>query len=335
MSDKEFEPGTAVYTPAEASAYAVEAIRCIRTNATRGAGLRIAEIRDYFAPVLPGQVVAVIAQTSNYKSGFIHFWERTLAEQLIEDGRDDEAIIHVSVEECVEEQMYLELARETGEETGKLSRGEVQDWTRLEMAAVRIGTIPIYRIGDSLARAEDMPSLYLSNMVKSIRALTSGQVTGEAIRPAAIFFDYLQAFPFDPEVRRAAPTDQRRLQVREDMYRLRMAAAYFNCLVIVGVQAKQTLDSATHDKLRIPGIYDGNESADIAQRADRIIQLWMPKMTYPVGTNIDLGGGKYFRVDENQLWIKIGKQRGGLPSGKAWPCRIDFQKNQIAPDAKF
>jgi len=330
MTKKVFDPKEAVYTPDESSTYAIEAIKNIRANKRRSANLNIAYIRDYFSPVLPGQVTSIIAQTSHYKSSFMHFWERQIAHQLVEEGREDEAIIHVSVEECVEEQSFLFLANETGEEAGKLARGEVQDWDLLLAASVKIGSIPIYRIGDSLARSENMPNLYLSNMVKSIKKLVDGEVTGKPITPAAIFFDYLQAFPFDPEVKRANLTDQRRLQVREDIYRLRQAASHFKCPVVVGVQAKQSL-AAVRGDLDIPGMYDGEESSAIAQRCDRIITLYMPAKNKPVGSWIDFGT-KSVEVSDNMLFVKIAKQRGGLPSGQTWLCRIDFARNEIAPD---
>jgi hypothetical protein len=320
----------AVHTPQETADYGLKAIRAMNGKKSRGAILNIPEIRDYFAPVLPGQVCAIIAQTSNYKSGTMHFWERGLAEQLVAEDRLDEAIIHVSVEECVEEQSYLYLARETGEDPGDLARGNVQDWGKLEQAAVRVGNIPIYRIGDSLARADDMPELYLSNMIRSIKTLVDGKVTNKPVKPAALFFDYLQAFPFDPEMKRANPVDQRRLQVREDIYRLRQAATYFDCPVMVGVQAKQHLDGAPSESFQLPGIYDGEESSAIAQRVDRVITLWMPKQTHPVGTTIKHGEFE-FKVTENLIFIKAAKQRGGLPSGKIWMCAIDFKKNNIAP----
>jgi len=329
----EYDPKTAVYTPQQVATYGVEAIRNARQNATRGLGINIAEVRDYFAPVLPGQVCAVIAQTSHYKSGFLHFVEHAGAQQLMDEGRTDEILIHVSVEECVEEQAFLEFARYSGEDAGKLARGQVQDWGRLEAAAIRVGEIPIYRIGDSLARAEDMPNLYLSNMVRAIQTLTEDLLDW---RPnvAGLFFDYLQAFPFDPEHKGGGPSEEkRRLQVRSDMYRLRQAAAYFKCPVFVAVQAKQHLDGA-NPPIMLPGIYDGEESSSIAQRCDRIITLWMPKQTNSVGSTVQLPNGDFFRVEENQIWVKVAKQRGGLPSGKTWPCRIDFRTNTIAPEAK-
>lgn len=330
----EFDPKTAVYTPPEWAKFGLQAAENMHARKSRGLVLPIAEIRDYFAPVLPGQLCAIVAQTSNYKSGFMHFWERAAARTLTEENRLDEAIIHVSVEECVEEQAYLFFARETGQDAGEIARGEVQDWDKLKDAVTRVGNIPIYRIGDSIARAEDLPELYMSNMVRSIKELVEGRVTGSKIKPAALFFDYLQAFPFDPEVKTAAANDQRRLQVRQDIYRLRQAAAYFDCPVVVGVQAKQHLEGARRPAIQMPGIYDGEESSSIAQRADRILCLWMPKQTHPVGTRVNLDddpAGASFRVEENHLFVKVAKQRGGLPAGKSWPCWIDFNKNEIAP----
>ena len=327
----DYDPKTAVYTPQQVATYGLAAVRNARDNATRGLGVNIAEVRDYFAPVLPGQVCAVIAQTSHYKSGFLHFVEHQAAEQLVRDGRDDEILIHVSVEECVEEQAFLEFARHSCEDAGKLARGQVQDWSLLEAAALKVGNIPIYRIGDSLARAEDMPNLYLSNMVRAIQTL-SEELLDWRPKIAGLFFDYLQAFPFDPEHRSGGPSEEkRRLQVRSDMYRLRQAAAYFKAPVFVAVQAKQHLDGA-NAPIMLPGIYDGEESSSIAQRCDRIITLWMPKQTNSVGSTLELPSGKSYRVEENQIWVKVAKQRGGLPSGKMWPCRIDFRSNMIAPE---
>ena len=323
-----------VYTPQEAARYGLEAIRKTHAQKMRGLNLDITEIRDYFAPVMPGQLAAIVAQTSHYKSGFLHFWERTFARQLQNEGREEESIIHISVEECVEEQIFLEFAHESGEDAGKLAHGLVQDWSRLEAAAIQVEQIPIYRIGDSLARPEELQNLYLTNILRAVKELVEGRVTSVAIKPAALFVDYLQAMPFDPEVRGVGGdySTQRRLQVRQDIYRLRQAAAQFNCPVVVAVQAKQRLEGSPSNDFQIPGIYDGEESSSIAQRCDRIIQLWMPKMTHAVGTPIEYKNIA-FTVAENLLWVKVGKQRGGFPSGRSWMCRVDFAHNNIAPEA--
>lgn len=331
MKEK-FEPQTAVYTPAEVSKNAVQQIEHIKENKHRAVPFFIPGIDQYIAPLLPGQIMAIIAQTSNYKSGLMYAWEYALARQLQEAGREDEIIIHVSVEECVEEQAYLLLGIETGEDAGEIARGNVQDWTRLYSAAIKIGTIPIYRIGDSLARAEDFPHLYLSNMIRAIKYMRD-HMLDKHLKIAAMFFDYLQAFPFDPETRQTSNKDaQRRLQVREDIYRLRQASAMFNAPVIIGVQAKQILNASPPKAMYIPGIYDGEESSAIGQRSDRIIQLWMPKMNWPVGETVSHNNVTY-RVDDNLMFLRVGKQRGRLPSGKTYRCRINFQDNTILQES--
>lgn len=324
-----FTPLKSIYTPPEVSRYGLDALANIKGNQQRALSLGIAEIRDYYTPLMPGQISAVIAQTSNYKSGFLHFLEKIAAAQLEAQGRNDEILVHISVEESIEEQAFLLLARESGEDAGKLARGEYQDWDRLQAAAIKVGTIPIYRIGESLARSEDFPHLSISNMIRSLMALANGDVTGSPLKVAGLFFDYLQAFPIDAETKKAQADKQRRLQVREDIYRLRQIAAYFKCPVWVAVQAKQTLSGAS-GKFMMPSIYDGEESSAIGQRSDRIVQLWMPKMNYAVGTVIN-HNGLSFTVKEDTIFVKVGKQRGGLPSGKTWLCKIDFAENDIAP----
>lgn len=327
----EYDPKTAVYTPTEVSTYGIEAIEKARDNKLRGIGINIAGVRDYFAPLMPGQVCGIIAQTSNYKSGFLHFIEHEAAKQLVAQGRTGEILVHVSVEEGVEEQAFLEFARVSGEDAGNLARGKVQDWKNLMGAAASVMGIPIFRIGDSLARADDMPNLYMSNMIRAIKSLQN-EILEWKPKIAGLFFDYLQAFPIDPETKNAAKLDQRRLQVRDDIFRLRQAANYFDCPVYVAIQAKQRLDGA-RPPIMLPGVYDGEETSSIAQRLDRVISLWMPKQTHPVGFTVNIGDGTYFKVAENQLWVKVCKQRGGLPAGKTWPCIVDFRKNLIAPEA--
>lgn len=335
-STPNFQEKDAVFTPADVSAYTQAWIKDLAANKHRSVQIGIATMRDYFAPLMPGQICAVIAQTSHYKSGFLHAWERSLALDLMKQGRSDEIVIHVSVEESVEEQGILQVAIESGESSESLARGEVQDWSKLTQAAVRIGTIPIYRIGDMLARPEDLPHLHLSNMIRSIEYIQSKgtpKLFNWEPKIAAVFFDYLQAFPFDSE-HRVPGQDQRRLQVRDDIYRLRQAAHKFNCPVVVAVQAKQHLEGAKSEEFYMPGIYDGEESSAIGQRSDRIITLWMPKMTHSIGKTIEYKGMR-FPVDPNLIFIKVAKQRGRLPSGKVYQCRINFQNNTIAEETSY
>lgn len=326
-------PEDAIYTPQQVAYYGVEQIRHLQAGTSRGMNYPIKGMADYVAPLLPGQVMAILAQTSQYKSGFMDFAEHYLALQLQEQGRDNECIIHVSVEESVEEMAWRGFARYSGEDPNHLSRGMVTDWDKLIAASITIANIPIYRIADCLSRPDSVENLYLSNIQKAIRALTSGVVLGRSIQPAAIFIDYLQALPIDPEVRRADIMEQRRLQVRNDTYRIRDMAVQFNTPVVVAVQAKQVLQGQ-NGKAQMPGIYDGEETSAIAQRVDRMIGMWLPKQTLPLGSSLNYAGVE-FTVQENRLFQKVLKQRGKLPSGKIFPLLIDYQTGHIALDETF
>ena len=327
IKPKKFDEAETIYTPLEVATSGLEYVQKLRDTKIRSLGIGIAGLRDYFAPLMPGQVAAVIGQTSHYKSGFLHYVEHVNALQLMAEGRDNEALIHVSVEEDIEEQAFLEFARFTGENVGEMAHGNILDWEKMTRAAVKIGTIPIYRIGESLTRGENMPNLYLSNIIAALEYM----VKTFNVVPAGIYFDYLQAFPIDPEIKQSSHDQQRRLQVREDVYRLRRAAKYFKCPVWVAVQAKQKLDGAPSANFYMPGVYDGEETSGIAQRFDRIITLWMPKMTHPSGSIISYGA-YMTAVEDNVLFIRVAKQRGGLPSGRMWKCRVEYQTNTIAPE---
>ncbi len=313
------------HNAAEWMAYASQYVGDIQERKQRGVSIGIPKVEDHFEPLLPGELCAVIAQTSQYKSGFLHCIERHVIRQLAAEGRN-ELVVHVSVEESIEQQAYLELARETGIRYADLVRGNIEDWSGLLAAAVRLSALPLIKIGVSLSRPDHNVRLYLSNIVKIIEHMqTHIAHQGRAI--ATIFVDYLQALPLDPNIRRQSLGDQRRLQVREDIYTLRDMSMRFDCPIWVAVQAKQHLENNKGD-VQMPGVYDGEESSSIAQRADRVIQLWMPKMTHPIGSEISVAG-KIMTVAENDLFVRVGKQRGGLPSGRMFHMLIDFQKNEI------
>jgi replicative DNA helicase len=328
MSD--FNQRGAVFTPAETSALGVERIKEMEANRHRAMPLEIDDIGNYLAPLMPGELCAVQAQTSNYKSGFINMWEHSLASHLKKQGRADEVIIHVDTESTIEGLAVQEIARGSDHTVADLSRGNVRDWSKVIKAAGQISTVNIYRIGAALGR-DDMPDLYLSNIYRAIRYMTDGELIDRKLVPACIFVDYLQALPIDLEVKTANKKDQRRLQVRDDVYRLRRMASYFKCPVVVGVQAKQNLNGHAGLNMQIPGTYDGEETSAIAQRFDRVISMWMPKTTHTIG-EVLTHRSITFDVDEDLIWIKVCKQRGGLPSGKAWICRIDYRTNTIGID---
>jgi hypothetical protein len=321
-----------VFTPPQVAAHGKRAVEDIQRHAHRALGVGIADLEDYLAPMLPGEVGAIIAQTHNGKSAFIDALETNGARQIEAQGRD-EVLVHISVEELIETQAFRLIAKYSDETPGDLARGRVKDEQKFAYAVRMVGTVPIYRIGYSLETPMDAPELYLTNMIRCIEYLRD-DLLGRRITIAGLFFDYLQAFPIDPEVKASELKEQRRLQVRSDVYRLFSAAREFKAPVWVAVQAKQHLDGALGPNMLVPGVYDGEETSSIGQRFDRVVSLWMPKQTHSVGQQIE-HKNLCFTVEENLMWVRVCKQRGGLPAGRVFPCRINFASNVITTDRTF
>jgi hypothetical protein len=261
----------------------------------------------------------------------MNMWENALAAYLKENGREDEIIIHIDTETGIDALAIQEIARRSNHTVADLSRGNVHDWAKVMKAAIKLSGVNVFRIAAGSADSDDdMPDLHLSNIYRSIRHMVSGQMLGRSLKPACIFIDYLQALPIDSEVKEAKINEQRRLQVRQDVYRIRQMTRFTDCPVVVGVQAKQEMKGHAGTNMLIPGTYDGEETSSIAQRFDRIVSMWMPKTTHTIGDWVN-HKGKEFEVTEDSIWIKVNKQRGGLPAGKVWQCKIDYSTNTISP----
>jgi len=313
-----------IYTPAQSAQAALDSVEVMSKNLSRAVHFPVEVINSYFAPLPPASLTSVIAQTSNGKSLFMRRWAKYLAAQLMYEERN-EVIIYVSLEDTIEEQLYGELATLSQESAGDISRGLVKDWTALKGAAVQVGSVPIYRVGDSVSRQGDDVDLHMRNIYGAVNAIASGEVTGEPVTVAAIFVDYLQAIPYDPQTR----TRERRLAVKSDVFKMRKMGRRLICPVILGVQAKQTLPRGTETWM-VPGIYDGEESSAIGQRSDRIVQLWMPKMNLSPGEMMERNDFA-FPVEENHMIVQVGKQRGNLPAGQWWLCTVDFGSGLVSP----
>jgi hypothetical protein len=289
---------------------------------------------EYFAPLLPWEICAVQAQTHNGKTMFTDWWERETIKHLEEVGQSGD-IVHVSLEESIEAMAFTEYGRLLDVIPAKLARGEYQDISRLKVAWTKIGQSRIWRIAESGERPdrellenqdEKASDLTLSNVYRALRAMQEGEISSPT-KIRLITVDYLQALPIDPEVRQANIDAQRRLQVRNDVYRLRKMTVKLKSPILVPVQAKQKLEGANLP-FEIPGIYDGEETASIAQRFDRIISLWMPKVNHAIGETLYRSGEPVLKVEEDQVYLKVNKQRGGLPSGKTFELKVDYMKRE-------
>lgn len=325
-----------IFTPNVVASKGVQAIEQMKSLAGASMDIGIPGVNNYFVPSMAGQLNLVIAQTSNYKTQLLRLIASNYANQLKRQQRE-EIVLFIQVEESIEEAAYEQIAlySDGSETAGKLARGVYNNWDNVLKASTKMLTDPIFYLGESiLENPDEMPPLTVENMRAAADYIQEGMFD-TPMRFAGVFVDYLQAIPFDAAAIKGDPAlREKRLQIRETIYSLRRMARKYQCPLWLGVQAKQKLEGAPSKTMKIPGIYDGEESSSIAQRADRIIQLWMPKNDYTPGTKLSHGGFDY-TVKEDMLFLKVGKQKGGLPSGRAWCMDIDFVRNELIPNPMY
>lgn len=312
-----------IHTPAQVGQIGINYLDQIAHSRDRLAPILMPGLDAYFGPLLPGELCVVQAQTHHGKSLFMRSWANRIASYYASRGRPD-VIPWIDTETPIDHLAMNQLASLSGSNMPEVVYGgRTIDLVALTRAATEIAKTPVFpiatRVGDG---RED--EIHLSNIQNALRLLMTGKVDGVEHQIGAVFIDYLQALPYDPTVRKQRDIEgQRRLQVSRDVEVSRRTGSMCNAPVILGVQAKQTLDVRSGD-LPIPGMYDGQETANIAQRADRIISLFMPGKRYPKGTPIEFANERFI-VTPGLMFVRVLKQRLlGLPSGATFAYEIQW-----------
>lgn len=319
-----------VFYPSEFAELGLEEINENAVNGYRAIDINIPRVSEYFAPTRPGTACGIIGQASMGKSLLLHYIEHRAALQLVAEDRQG-FILHISHEEPIEDMASLAIARHSGQNLGDLLRGKIADIAGLQSASVMVGTIPIVYVGESIRRAKARKGGNPDQLtLRNLSLLTESIIRALDMPLVLAAFDYLQAFPIDRDVARAEMADQRRLQVRQDVYGLRRFGHAFGCVTWTAIQAKQELRGVRYDRNlpipQIPGMYDGEETSSIGQRFDRLLSVWIPYKSFPLGTAVQMGPdpSNLLMVEEQQMVVKVVKQRGGLPSGRTYLLHPNF-----------
>jgi len=301
-----------------------------------GIPLGINQIDEYVAPLLPGQLMTVLGRPQNFKSGMLEWIARHTANWLRKenpDGAFTDVVVFISTENLLEDTVINDLASRSDLDPKDLSNGQVSDLSALARAEADLAGVPIFRVCNAMKAIDRYQPLYLTNVHRVLQLIDSKNIN---IR--GIVLDYLQALPLDPEHRDSGTFQNRRLQVRDDIYRLRDMAAEFSCPVWVGVQTRRGIE--IKDNWYLPQMSDAEESGAIEQRSSRMINLWMPKTQVPIGTEVSCpifkgDSAPKIIVQENSIVIKVTKQQGRLPSGQTFIGSVDFRTGQTTITTSF
>lgn len=304
-------PADIVYTPAEVSRLTLEAVETRERTKEVGIRLGISVVDDVFLPMRPGELITVLALSSNFKTGLMQHVARKTAAQLDPEG--NECVIYVTWEVAVEELGMIDLANATQLDISDLAQGKIKDWDSLKRAAIKRGTQPIYVIGHSIARRKSRPVLTMTNIARAVAYLEDAL----NLRPRLSILDYLQRM--EPE-----GDGEPRLLHSRNVDRAKNMALATGAPVLLGCQAKQEVMDR---RVKLPRINDGMETSNVMHSSDKIISLWRPVVTDGQGASFEMGG-KQMSASEELLIMGLSKQRFGKV-GDWWPLRVDFAKNEI------
>ncbi len=306
-----------LFTPNDAAREAIATIEERRTAIGVGVRLGIPCVDEYFQPARPGQLIAVIGMTSNYKTGLMTYWARTAARQIATDENLKQAVVYVTWESAVEELLALDMAAALGISATDIFQGKITDaqMDDLKLAAVKRSCLPLWIIGHSIKEGKKRPRLTLTLIGKALNMMRDDF----GLRPRAIFLDYLQQI--EPE-----GGEDRRMQVFQNVYRCKDMSYAMKCPVIMGTQANR---AAYSNQWGVPGVADSMETSNLEHTADGVFGVWMPKTNHEAGAIITAkGSDKRLVVSDNLLILRVLKQRMG-PAGKWWPLFVDPTKNFI------
>jgi len=314
-----------VFTPNDAVSAALETIQERRTSVGVGIRLGVPGVDDYLLPGRPGELITVLGMSSNYKSGLMQFWARKTAETIVREQVEHECAIYVTWEQAIEEMVVFDLAATARMSATEIFQGHVSDeeMDRLRnMHGANRSLVPLYLVGHSIAEGKRRPRLTLDAVGHALAMIR--QEFG--LRPRAIFLDYLQQID-------GAAGEERRMQVFNNVMRCKDMALAMACPVVLGCQAgRKTYD----EKWGVPSMAAGMETSNIEHTSDKMLGVWLPKTSHPVGTTLQVppcDDWAELEVTEHLLILKVLKQKMG-PAGKWWPLYVDPATNDIHPMAR-
>ena len=293
------EPENVVFSPQQASVLAVQSVEFRRDIKNAGLKTGIADLDHDLLPMRGGELISIIAFTSNYKTGTMSFIAKSACEQI--DAEAGEIVIYLSWEQSVEEQTLLDISFTSMIEASRLYRGDLTDaqWQIMLKASVERATKPLWLIGHSESSGSRRPRLSMTDVGNALAYVVDIQKR----KPKLIVLDYLQRINRDD----CKSTDIRVAHM-EIVDRAKDMALAFGCPVILGTQAGRQILERTW---KIPTLADSLESSNLEQSSDKIIGIWYPKTTEPLNKEIRYSPTISYTVTGNLLLVSILKQKYG------------------------
>ena len=269
-----------VFTPIEASTAGENYVAFRQKNEGGGMPLYIkgmeydAKKDDGFMPVMPGELISVIARPGHWKTGMKLRWARERAKDLQRQaaaGNEVAAksvVVYVTLEQKVEELRLFQVAAENRISMSEVASGRIQDWSTVTNGLRRLYSSPLWFVGRSMDRRKQKAQMTDGNVYTALEEIEKWQDDNQTQIIDSVFIDYLQKF---------RPSGDFVEYYSGLMNTLASWAGDFMTRMVVGVQAKREVDRRD---VQIPMMDDGQWSSTIEQFSDGVLSLVRPCL-YP------------------------------------------------------
>ena len=301
-----------VFTPLEASNAGESYIEWRKQNEGGGMPLYIPSLEfdpakdNGFLPVMPGELISVIARPGHWKTGFNLRWARKRAQYLKEQadaGNETAAksvVVYVTLEQKVEELRMFQVAAENKISMSEVASGRITDYTPITNGLRQLYDIPLWFIGRSMDRRKYKAQMDDKTVYAALDEVEKWQDDTQTQIIDSVFIDYLQKF---------RPTGNFVEYYSGLMNTLANWSGDFMTRMVVGVQAKREVDQRA---VQIPLMDDGQWSSTIEQFSDGVLSLVRPCL-YPKkefdGMTIE---------GHNQLLVSCLKRKMGPANFNGW-----------------
>ena len=301
-----------VFTPLEASNAGESYIQWRKDNEGGGMPLYIPSLEfdpkkdNGFLPVMPGELISVIARPGHWKTGFMLRWARERAKYLKQQadaGNETAAksvVVYITLEQKVEELRMFQVAAENKISMSEVASGRITDYTPITNGLRNLYDIPLWFVGRSMDRRKYKAQMDDKTVYAALDEIEKWQDDTQTQIIDSVFIDYLQKF---------RPTGNFVEYYSGLMNTLANWSGDFMTRMVVGVQAKREVDQRS---IKIPLMDDGQWSSTIEQFSDGVLSLVRPCL-YPEkqfdGVEI---------VGHNQLLVSCLKRKMGPANFNDW-----------------
>lgn len=312
-----------IVTPAKAKALGHRYVEELSNpkNKKRGISSGIRSLDTVMNPLLPGQLMVVMARPGGGKTSLMmHFVRESAKAWSSRDKKETIPPIAVSAEMAIEEIILRDISHHLPVDSNELSRGTYGDWEMAHKIVDKMyDEFPVIYIGHTLEKTGRRPRMSIENIWKSLAALREKY----QMSPELVSIDYVQRLKLDKISR------DRRGEVSEITEMCKDLALEYATPVILGSQVGRQVEDR---KPPIPTLQDAKETANLEETADVILSLMRPSKYYQVGEKIP-GTKDGMMCTEELFYINLIKQRQGVGDKGFW-CHFDMAISRLS-DLEF